>query len=349
MEILVRPIEPGEKKAVLKMGRRAFTGFESLWVTKPKEALVAVRDGKIVGAVLYKIFQAGGRKVGYYDYGFVDPSCHHQGIGRVLYRECANFLWAQGCDALTAVVKDDNVGSWGSLFNNGFVRISLPELVRQFGVGGMLRHYFGTPFCIGIGMEYYVALKDGDCPLGKEGSAKQIAGYLLANLLLVPIVLLHVSQNAGAFLLAYILCLAGSIFAGFIGTLFSKRRWQFRLNNGGGLTCALVSLGGVYPMVGNWYPDRYEKTLSFRRDMGINALAGWIFVMVLSVLPFFEIGSLIFIRYTGQIGAIFLLYRILAFYPFESFGGQRVWLWKKWVYVLMSALSIAVLVLRNGQ
>ena len=64
--------------------------LESLWVGKPKQAVVAVKDGKIVGAILYKFFQSSGRKVGYLDYAFVDPDFHGQGVGGILYKESAD-------------------------------------------------------------------------------------------------------------------------------------------------------------------------------------------------------------------------------------------------------------------
>ena len=338
--ITIRRMEAGEEAEVRRIGRRAFDGLESLWVGKPKQAVVAVKDGKIVGAILYKFFQSSGRKVGYLDYAFVDPDFHGQGVGGILYKESADYLWNQGCDALTAVVKDDNVGSWGLLLKNGFTRVSLPEIIRQFGFTEMLRQYFGTPFCIGIGMEYYIARRDLECPSGKGGSVKQLAVYGLANLLLFCIVLLRIQKIVTA-LAAYGVILAGGIFIGYFTTMFSKRQWHFRLNNGGGLICALVNFIGVYPMVGNWYPDRYENTESFRKEMGINGLAGWIFVLVLSLAPFFS--RHVFARYVGLISSILLIYRILAFYPFESFGGGRVYRWKRWVYVLMSLLSAVVL------
>lgn len=113
--VTVRPMRAEEARDVRKMGRRAFAGLESLWVSKPGQALVAVREDKIVGAVLYKLMNAGGKKIAYVDYAFVDPDYHNQGIGGSLYRAATEFLWALGPDALTAIVKDDNVGSW-SLF-----------------------------------------------------------------------------------------------------------------------------------------------------------------------------------------------------------------------------------------
>lgn len=345
MGLIIRNMQGHEAPEVEKLGRRAFVGLESLFVSKPRQALVALKDGRIAGAVQYKIFRSGTRKIGYIDFAFVDPALHHQGIGGVLYRESIAFLWAQGCDALTAAVKDDNIGSWGLLVKNGFSRVSLPDMIKMFGFGGMLRHYFGTPFCIGVGMDYYVALRDGACACGKGGSAKQIAAYCGANLLLFLPVLLRGANNWAAALAAYGVLLAGIVLCGYIATRFSKRKWRFRLTNGGMLVYAVVNyFSGAYPVIGNWYPERYENTQDFRRDMGINALAGWVYVLVLSLIPLLGIGQSLFLRYIGQFGALLLLYRVLALYPFEAFGGMRVFRWSRRLYILMAVCSVAVFV-----
>ena len=59
--ITVRPIEKEDIPFVQKIGRKAFTGMESLMVPKSKAALVAEQDGKIMGAVLYKFMRANGQ------------------------------------------------------------------------------------------------------------------------------------------------------------------------------------------------------------------------------------------------------------------------------------------------
>lgn len=346
MDITIRQMEQQEADYVRKLGQRAFAGIESLWVSKPKMALVAIKEEKIVGAILYKFIQTKTKKIGYIDYAFVDPEYHSQGIGNVLYKETVEHLWQQGCDALAAVVKDDNVGSWGLFLKNGFTRVSLPELIRQFGLFGMLQQYFGTPFCIGIGMEYYVALRDKTCPSGKGGNGKQITSYFLTNLLLILIILFRNPKHIHLFLAAYTIILMGGLLAGYLGTLLSKRKWHFRLNNGGALISALINFGGLYPMIGNWYPDRYENTHEFRRDMGVNALFGWIFVLCISILPVIDVVQHPILPYLSQISSFFLIYRILSFYPFESFGGRRVFTWNKWLYGAMSVLSAVVIALQ---
>ena len=343
--VMIRPMEEKEVPFVQEMGKRAFIGMERWMIGKPKKALVAEVDGQLAGAVMYKLMKAGGKRIGYIDFAFVDPDRHNRGIGTTLYGAAVEYLWTQeDCDALTALVKDDNIGSWGLFLKNGFARLSLPELVRQFGLGGALKQYFGVPFCLGIGMEYYVALRGKVCPSGKRGSAGQITAYLLANALLFLVALASRMQHAFAFAAAYFALLLGGIAAGFVGTRFSGRNWRFRHINGGALTCALVNLTALFPMVGNWYPAHYEKTREFRKDMGMVALSDWLFMLVMTAIAAFGGLSHVVFQFAGQIGAMFLIYRMIPFYPFESYGGRRVLDWSMPVYAVMMICSLAVVV-----
>lgn len=346
MELTTRLMEPREAKAVQKIAQHAFKGLEALMVPKPKLAVVAVTGEKIVGAIQIKIYNAGGKKVGYYDYAFIDPDYHNQGIGTTLYQAAAAYLWEQGCQALSALVKDDNPGSWHLFLKTGFKRSSLSDLVRQFGMVGALRLYFFTIYGVAIGMDYYIALPSREVSPGdkKSSDTGQMAVYLFLNLLLPLVLFLRSPGNMVLFYLAFLILMAGGILAGYLGTFFSKRDWKFRLCNGGGFVCILITLlGSIFPLTGNWYPVTYEKSESFRRDMGLQALTGWIFILAISFLSMVMEERHLLFRYLNQISSLFLMYRIFAFYPFESYGGGRVFHWNKAVYggfALISALAI---------
>lgn len=344
-DILIRSMEAEEAKEVRALGSRSFSGLESLWISKPKDALVATLDGKIVGATLYKLMMVGDQKIGYVDYAFIDPVHQGKGVGSMLYKATTEHLWALGCDAQTAIVKDDNVGSWRLFQHNGFVRMSLPEMVRQFGVMGTCKQYFVTPLCFGVGMEYYAALRQGNRPSGKEGSFKQMMASLLANSLLFWAVISWRVDHVLTTFCAWIFLLLGVMAIEAVGTRCNKRKWQYRHTNGGALVCILVSLGSIFPMIGNWYPTQYENTREFRRDMGFTALVGWLFLLAVAVCTLIVNTQGIFIQALGQLATFLLIYRMLPFYPFESFGGKRVFNWNKWIYYMMSICTLAILAL----
>lgn len=345
--VSVRKMEQSEAKEVKRVAKRAFGGLEQFSVSNPKEALVAVLDGKIVGGIIIKYMQSGGQKIGYFDAAFIDPKHHGEGIGRTLYQETTRYLGEQGCTVLSAIVKDDNVGSWKLLLNNGFNQISLTEGVRQLGFLGMLSHYFATPLFACNGMELYLTVKDTKVKSKTSQSIPQIFLYLLANMLLLFPALINKS-SVSLFLCSYITLLIGGVIFGYAGTLFSKKHWTFRLNSGGALIVVFITLiGGLYPMIGNWYPPQYENTKSFRKDMGIAALCEWISIIFLTILglalqlthPYFE--------YLFRIGSMLLLYRIIIVYPFESYGGNRVYRWSKKIYATLTAVSATLIIIGN--
>lgn len=188
MEIVIRSMEKEEAEEVKRIGKRAFSLVEGMFVSKPKHALVAVVDGKLAGAIIYKITEVKGRRTGYFEYAFVDPEYHGKGIGRKLYQATTDYLWEQGCDSQAALVKDDNVGSWSLFLKNGFARVGLPELFRQLGFLGFLVQFFCNLLWLAVGMDFYLAVRNEPIR-NKRGTGRQIGGYLLANFLLILVTL----------------------------------------------------------------------------------------------------------------------------------------------------------------
>lgn len=342
MEIVIRSMEREEAEEVKKIGKRAFSLVEGMFVSKPKHALVAIADGKLAGAIIYKITEVQGKRTGYFEYAFVDPDYHGKGIGKKLYQATTDYLWEQGCDSQAALVKDDNVGSWSLFLKNGFARVGLWEIVRQLGVLGFLSQFFRNLLWLAVGMDFYLAVHKE--PLkNKSRTGRQIGGYLAANLLLILLALYRI-DNPVIFLGTYIGMLAGTIAVGRLAAVPAKRKWQFRLNNGGAGIIALVNyFGGIFPMSGNWYPQKYENTREFRRDLGLVAVTEWAFIAGLTgVSMLFSSTHLIF-HYVSLIGEILLIFRILAFYPFEAYGGSRVFSWNKWIYGVMALISVLLI------
>lgn len=347
--ITVRKMEPSEAQEVKRIAKRAFAvGIERFFVSNPKEAMVAVVDDKIVGGIIIKYHQYAGSKIGYFDAAFVDPAYHGKGIGSILYEKTTEYLWEQGCTVLSAIVKDDNVGSWKLFLNNGFNRSSLIEAVRQLGLWATILHYFTTPLFASNGMELYLAVKNVDVKSKNSGSMAQIGLYLLANALLFLFSLFSHPQDFPLYFAAYLTLLAGGVVFGYVGTLFSKKQWRYRLNSGGAAMVAFISfIGGVYPMIGNWYPKKYENVKELKKDMGVTALCEWIFILVVTAIAFLLQPTYIFCKCLAYMGSVFLLNKIITFYPFESYGGQRVYQWNKAVYVVLTVVSALLIVFIN--
>lgn len=340
-ELVVREMKDNERQTVKKVGKRAFQFFETLFVTAPKRAMVAECDGKIIGGIVYQYICAGDKKTAYVAEAFVDPAYHGLGVGKKLYAETFRYLWDQGCDALTALVKDDNVASWKLFTDNGFKRVGLPEGARQLGVMGMIRQYFSIPLFVAVGMDFYMAVKGRDAR-EKRGSVPQAAAFLLANLLLVfPlwIRLFHeMPDRLLDFGIAYITVLAAFILPRYIAGLLNRGSCRFRLNNGGGFLTMLLSLfEGVLPMNANWYPNTYEATAAFRRKLAIPEMVKWCLFIALLPLAF---AQSVYLQAVAQIACPYLIFMSIPIYPFESLGAGRIFRYSKKLWLVGAVISI---------
>jgi GNAT superfamily N-acetyltransferase len=355
MELEIREMKETEAHEALALSRKAFGLLEGIFIPKPKTGIVAVVDDRIVGGVFYKAATYGKTKLGTIDFIFVDPSTHGKGVGKLLYEYAITFLRAQGCDALAAIVRDDNIASWGIFVNGGFVRAGLPKLTKLLGVSGIAK-LFLTTYGVSIGYECYIALPEKEETLIYEkstNSAVQIIAYIAVNLFIAAF-LLFVVEHGLSLLAASLLVFSGCVFAGYIGTLLTKRKWRFRLVAGGagicllGITTMLVfKVFCFIPLVGNWYPHKYENSKHFRKDMAINAIFVWVYLLILSAITIITSNSMSFLTYVSYIASILLILRCIPFDPATSYGGGRVFQWNKFVYGVLAAASVSVITLAH--
>ena len=349
MNITVRHMNPGEAAELKKLARKSFGPIEALFVPTPKVALVAVADEKIVGGFVYDIETIGDRKTGIASFLFTDPAFHGQGIGKRLCEDGIRYLWEdKGCDVLVTFVRDDNVASWGLFRKHGFALANLPRLAKFLGLPGLTRLLAKTTFGLfAIGHDFYVAMRDREStgPYGKREGPGQVAAYVLVNMLfLLLLSLVSPVQNIFYLMASGALVLSGVVLAGYIGTLFSRRKWGFRFTNGGGLIYLIINLatGRFFPLIGNWYPLRYENTPGFRRDMAVNAVAVWVFLLALAAARVMPGEPPVFLAYAQGIASALLVYRCLPVAVFGSSGFGRVFRWNRIVLGLLVLASVLV-------
>ena len=345
MDLTFRHMNPDEATELRKLGRKSFGPLEALFITKPKTAIVAVLDEKIVGGFVFECETVGDKKVGIASFLFTDPAFQGRGIGKRLCEEGVRHLWEESCDALVTFVRDDNAASWGLFEKNGFVLAGLPKLVKLFGLPGVAKLFVNTTYGLfAIGHDFYAALRDeASIQLyKKDGGPGQVIAYVVVNILFLLLISFMSGQNllyataAGAFVFL------GVVLAGYIGTLFSKRKWSFRFTGGGGLVYLIINIATrrLFPIIGNWYPLRYENTPRFRRDMAVSSIAVWVFLLGLAAAGVVADGSSRFLTLTSVIASALLVYRCLPVAVFESSGFWRVFKWNKVVLGLLVAASI---------
>ena len=352
MDILIREMREDEARESLKLSKKSFGFLEGLFITKPKSAVVAVAGEKIVGGAFYKVERFGRKKLGIVDFIFVDPEMHGKGIGRQTYDNVIRLLWEQGCDALMAIVRDDNVASWGMFAKSGFVRVSSLRLCGFLGFAGVAK-LFLTTYGISIGHECYIAAPDKEdiSRCGKTGkNAVQVLAYLAINLMLAMVLIL-IAENKLYPLIAAAFVLSGSVFAGYIATLFSKQMWRFRLIGGGIIAClsgmVVTPVASVFffiPIVGNWYPASYVNSPQFRRAMAASSISTWVFLLLLPLFAIIIRGSTPFFEYAATVASPLLILKCFPMNPISSYGGGRVYEWNKvvyWAFVTITITAIA--------
>lgn len=360
MDLTLREMQPSEARTVQLLGTKSFLrSLEGFGVPKPKTARVAVKDGKIVGGVIYSIENCGGKKLGFVDIFFVDKAYAGQGIGRALCDEGVAYLWAEGCDYLATFVRDDNVGSWRAFEKAGFIRSDLPKVAGALGQGGFIKTHVKHLYGFGLGCDFYFAVRpenSADLPAySKKTGIGQLALHLFTNIALVLIVILSgmgfanvasdpplITSQLPTILISLLLIFGGVIILSYIGTLFSGRKWHYRMPTGG-LLLGLIfgfGMGALIPMAGNWYPNHYENTRKFRVDMGISAFLSWLYLIGLLIIARLFGGDIQFLGSGLQVViSILLMFRCIPF-PVVNLGSVRVFRWNKVLWALMAAASI---------
>jgi GNAT superfamily N-acetyltransferase len=365
MEFIIREMESGEAKAVQSLSTKSYLrsleGF-TLGFGKPKTARVAIKDGEVVGCFLYSIDNCGGKRLGYCDLVVVKPEYAGQGIGRALCKDAFSHMWAEGCDYLITFIRDDNVASWAAFKRAGFINASLPKVAKAVGFAGFLNTYVKHLHGLFVGCDIYFALPPEKIKSLPEYSKKsgfgQLALHLLTNSALIFILILlsagiinivsdpsPFSEQLPTILLSLLIVFGGIAIFGYIGTLFSRRKWHYRMTSGGFLMCLAFSFfRGFFPMGGNWYPDRYENTPKFRRELGISALLPWLYLIGLLVLARLFADNSILAGGTLPITVtVILIIKCIPVHPI-SFGSARVFFWNKILWGVMVLASISAVI-----
>lgn len=338
---VVRDMKPGEEKALLRIARRAFihSPLEQVGISKPESALVAEVDGVVAGAMFVRVFGAGPKKTGYLEAGFVVKAYRGLGIGRVLYPAAIERLLELGCGPITAMVIDDNAASWKLLENQGFGTPTLTEMARSLGFGRAALLWLRTLLCAASGSRFWMS-----GPVKARSSLQELLSYLWVNVLLFLPGLIQLTAHPDRLihtLLAYPFVLLSGVLFGGIGCLAAGDAWRFSFTRGGAaITLLLNSLGTAFPMVGRWYLREPRATKACSRAMGVQAAVEWIGMLLLFALGAFPLKDNEFFYRCAALTANLLIYRMIPFMPFCSFGGARVWSWNKLAFALLAAATV---------
>ncbi|MCP4540240.1 MAG: GNAT family N-acetyltransferase [Chloroflexi bacterium] len=355
-DILIRPMRAEEKKDVAAIMRRSFELTQQWFFSWSPDVLVAEQDGKLLGAVVLKMFSLpGGRKGGLIAWVFTAPEARGTGAGQQLIESALKFLEEQGCDELMACVEGYNSSSSKLFATRGFSILSPGEQFRRYGLGA-LSMWIHTFHFIDVGHFLWVrpAASQPDNP------TMQWWGNWLANIL-VSLLALGRQNGFGQLTLSSVVKIP-LLLALFLGIRTLSMQWmarrqkmsvRYRAWESGFPLSVLIALafGAPYPVLGSLYPTsdrwRYRDLLP---KLGTVALSG--------VLPALALtwGAWALSRFGGlgpeasswissamTMGLVMMLFDVvLVFFPFVSFNGRRIWDWNKLLWGLCALATVAL-------
>lgn len=338
MTIKVRKMVPSERPIVQQISRAAFHSAESWFIGLPQQALVLLVDQTIVGAVVYQTWGNSRYRNAYVDQFVIAPGQSGRGLGKRLLTAALTYFRQVGIQTVTAAVKTDNVGSWKNFLDNEFRRVSWGQAFRYLGAAGTVRQLSQSPLAFEAGMELYV-LDLAERPASPVG-LPALGRFLVSNLLLqLPMWGLLMSRRLiwpalGAYVLVLLVV---------AGTRWGLGRWlephgHLRFNNGGGITTLLLSLVQVpFPLNLTWVPVRYQKDDRFRRHLALPEIVKWGCLMALAPLVLSSGSGLFFI---GKFASWLLVFQLFPVFPFEAFGGRRLYDYRPSWWGVTSGLTV---------
>lgn len=339
MEIAFRKMEAKDKGKVIMLALRTFHSLEGVFIGNPKDAIVACDGEKIVGAATLNIYSYKKGTLGYVDYAFIDPNVQNAGIGKKMYAEVIQELKSRGCNEVAAVVRSDNVQSFHLFEKNGMNRCSLLQGYRILGFGGMVKLLLFTPYWAAACGDFYLTHSDS-----KRGSISQILWYIWINVAFMMLGIITGKSSIFSYMLAGICTMSLTIAAGGIAGLFTKERWTFRLSTGGGLLSAILGIFQTFfPVVGKWYPEQFNKSKGQKRLLAVSALSEWYMLLLLYVIANIGLKDSAFLSSLSRVAGTLLVYRIIPTYPFNEYGGGRVYRYSKMIYLIQFVITLFLL------
>ncbi len=372
--IRVRPMLAHEKEALAGVMRRAFSLTQQLFFSWKGHALVAEREGALVGGVVVNTFPlAGGRKGGIVLWIFTDPDVRGLGAGQALAESAIAFFEDEGCTDMFACVEGYNTSSSKLFATRGFGILSPGAQFRRYGLGTFAMWYHTFHF-IDVGHFLWTRppAEHPDSPM------LQWWGVLLMNVVLLWLALWR-QHNFQAFPPRYLLIVplillvffgarslamlaaarAQGLRSGSASDLGSVSDLRYRAWETGfplGIVIALA-MGGLYPNPGGFYPTtnrwRYREWLP---QLGPVALAGVVPTLLLTwgLWALGEFGNLGYrlgqetwgeqVRNIAlMVGVTLSVFDVMTpFFPLASFNGRRLWDWKPWLWGVCALVTVAL-------
>jgi GNAT superfamily N-acetyltransferase len=361
--ISVHHMREEETSAVRSLAGRVFSRPESAFFSPPPQTLVAERDGRLVGAIVPKVFVLPDkRRCGAIFWLMTAPEARGSGVGRQLVEATLEYFEEHGCREAFVCVEGYNTSSSNLFAVRGFTILSPGEQLGRYGLLGTFALWIKM-FRLGADVGHFLWARPGATRQDHSG-LQWCAGTLLSVLVFLLtgwqggwVQGLEPATVLGAALAIVALFglreAAMRLAARSQRLLVRHRVWEaaFPLSATVALMLGLFfpTPGSVYPRGGSW---RYRNLLP---KLGPIAFAGASAVLVFAWVtwgllrfgaPPLEIAS--WLRFGHMAGQMLALFEVLLpFSIFVSFNGRRVWDWSRPAWLVLAAAAVGLFLTRG--
>lgn len=345
MDFEIRDIRPGESNKLNRLACPNFSFVEQIFMPKPKLGILAqTADGSIAGAAFLVIVESKGKRIGCIDIIFVLPKYRGSGVAKLLYSKAVEKLHHNGCETVMALVRGDNSQSLKRFEAEGLHPISLKGLVKKVGLSTTISLFFKTS-SLACATGCWILCENTNIDDIGTSTNNILRMFLINGFLCLCGALIGSIINKTSLpwwnLLAALLFLGVILTGESIGKKVIGGDWTFVLPEGGLIPTAVVALfGGLYPMVGHWYLTKRDNSKEYQKKMAAPAIGAWIAVMITTLICGI-LNKIHFIFSCGvDLGVMLLLFYMLPFYPFNTFGGKRIQEYNDRIYYVLTTFSI---------
>lgn len=348
MEYKIREIRPGEAANLKKLACSNFSVVEQIFMSKPKQGLVAeTSEGTIAGGAFLIVTEAGRQKVGCIDIIFVLPEYRGSGVAKLLYHAAVMALHRLGCDTVMALVRGDNSQSLCRFQAEGLHPTTLHCLRQRIGIGTAAALFIKTAALACVTGCWILCEQAAPDSIG--GTGRNLLRVFFTNvMMLLGGALLSTLRHRGSApwwnLLAALFLLCAITLGETIGRCTARGTWRFVMPEGGLAPSAIVALmGGFYPMLGHWYLAKRQNTDTYRKKTAAPAKGAWLLLLAAVTICGVLQKTHPFFSNAVDLGAMLLLLYMLPFYPFDTFGGRRVREHNVYSYAALVTVTIIIL------
>ena len=358
-EVAIRPLDPGEARALATVMRRSFGGLAGMLFSPGKAAFVAELDGRVVGGVTLGAFRIdAARRGGVVKWLFTLPEARGRGVAEMLVERALAWFEEDGVTDAFACIDGLNAGSSNRFARHGFSPLGFVEQVRRYGVS-LARVWWHANHVVDVGHVLWARTRgDPTKDIDDEATAPWGAGGLIATVGLHAVFGVVMLARHGATMTAADVAQVAVAVAAVVGVRTAAmalvghaqglrlryRSWETGLLLAGGIAGVFggpfVAPGVLTPRSRTWSPRELAPALARM------AFAGPTAVLALAWLAWWADAAGVAAAVASPIlfyaRSLLLVDVLLPFFPLTVFAGRRVFEASRTAWAALAVVTVGL-------